>query len=221
MSGWQDYLNSIGASYVGNCLGYEDTILTRVVAGVDYYPVYLILVMCAFSITYCEVFLWLLTMVYFIDAPVNYGLQALIGPSDNIQPSACLPHQDQMPATGMQQVTVYWVVGWGMVLAVFPRPVRTWLIALFTLSATLALYTRVYLMFNSTVQLLVGMAVGLVEGVVYLMLLQVLVNSGLVPLFTDAIVGWFSSGISTWLDPNVITIRGSRSTKVVNVIIDS
>ncbi len=220
MSNWEDFLNTVGASYVGNCLGYDDTILTRVVAGLDYYPVLLGICMGALSITHFEVFLWLLTMVCIIDYPINSGIQQLVGPADNIQPEACLKRQTQMPAAGMEQITVLWVVGWGMVLVLFPRAIRTWLIAILTLATTVALYTRIYLMFNSTAQLLVGMAIGLAEGLFYLVLLKITLNSGLIPIISSAIVGWFSSGIDTWLNTSVITVRGSRSTKVVNVIID-
>lgn len=220
MSNWEDYLNTVGASYVGNCLGYDDTILTRVVAGLDYYPVFLGICMCALSITHFEVLLWLLTMVCLIDYPVNSGIQQLVGPADNVQPPQCLERQTQMPAAGMEQVTVLWVVGWGLVLILFPRAIRTWLIAVLTLAATLALYTRVYLMFNSTAQLLVGMAIGLAEGIFYLALLKIIIDSGLIPIISATIVGWFSSGIDTWLNPSVLTIRGSASTKTVHVVID-
>jgi len=214
-----DFLNSVGTAYEGTCVGYDPTFLSKFVAGLDYYPVFLTFVMVLFSATQFEVYYWLLTSVLFIDLPLNYGLQQLIGPVDNIQPPQCLPRQTQMPAAGIEQITVLWVVGWGMAHIIYPRRVRPSMVALYTAFVSLALYTRIYLIFNSTAQLLVGMAIGLGEGIAYLMVLAVLRNSGTDKVIIRLLVSIFRSTIDTMIYPDDPTIHIGHNVKNVHLVV--
>jgi len=220
MSGFFD-LGATGASYAGACVGYEDTYLSQLFVVADYYPIYLTCVMVGLTLTHFEVFYWLLTMVLFIDPPLNYGIRTLVGPSDNIQPPSCPIRAEQMPAAGVQQIAVLWVVGWGMALVVFPRSVAAGKVAMFTAFSSVALYTRTYLIFNTTAQMLAAAGIGLAEGIIYLALLVLLREKRLVRYIVE-LPGMTALGfpIDTMIDSETPTVHLPASAKKVRVIVD-
>lgn len=221
MSSWFDLAEASGAAYAANCFGYEDTILSKTIVVLDYYPLFLTVGMLMLSITHFEVFYWVLTMGLFIDIPLNYGLRLLIGPSDNIQPPTCPITQYQMPAPGIEEITVLWVVGWGMALVLYPRVVSTSITALHTVIATCAAYTRVYLMFSSTAQLLAGAGVGLAVGIAYLACVVVADRFGLIALIVKApatLLGW---PIDTMINQKSPTVHLPANATSVNLIIET
>lgn len=220
MSGFFD-LGATGGAYVGTCVGYEDTYLSQLFVVADYYPIYLTCVMVGLTLTHFEVFYWLLTMVLFIDPPLNYGIRALVGPSDNVQPPTCPIRAEQMPAAGVQQIAVLWVVGWGMALVVFPRGVAAGKVAMFTAFASIALYTRTYLIFNSTAQMLAAAGLGLAEGIVYLALLVLLRDKNLIRYIVE-LPGSVAIGypIDTMINSAVPTVHLPAAAHSVRVIVD-
>lgn len=214
-------LGQTGASYVGACIGYTNTYLSQLFVVFDYYPIYIAFTMLGLTFTHFEAFYWLLTMILFIDAPLNFGIQTLIGTSNDIQPPGCPIRDEQMPAAGVQEIVALWVVGWGMVLAVFPRHVGTQKIAFFTGFASLAVYTRIYLIFNSTAQMLAAAAIGLAEGVVYLFILAALRDNDIVRYIVEfPSMTMLGFPIDTMINTAEPTVHLRPDARKIRVIID-
>ncbi len=215
-------LGDTGASYVGTCVGYEDTYLSKLFVVGNYYLIYLACVMLGLTLTHFEAFYWMLTMVLFIDTPLNYAIRMLIGASNNIQPPSCPIRDEQMPAAGIEQVAVLWVVGWGMALVLFPRRVGVSKVAFFTAFASIAAYTRIYLIFNSTAQLLAGAAIGLVEGIVYLVVLAVARDYDLIHYIVDLpSLTMFGFPIDTMVNNKAPTVHIQSGAQIIRVIVDA
>jgi hypothetical protein len=173
MSGYPELMH-IHEPLVGSCIGYEDTFVSNSVSIIDYYPVYISFAILVMMLGYFEVIHWLWSCVLFADMGINFGIQTLIGDSDNIQPIACPIRQKQLPATGAELISVLWVTGLGILFIVRPIQTRTSVIVPLTTLGVVLLYTRIYLNFNTGAQMFIGAAVGTAEGVLYVIFIQYL-----------------------------------------------
>lgn len=216
-----EFITRAGDPYVGVCYGYEDDFVSSLFAAAYYAPAWITLVVVGLSISHFEVFYWLLTMVLFICVPINYGLRTLIGPSNNIQPPSCPITENQMPSSTVQLMTALSVVGWGFILILFPHRISNQKIAFFTFITVIVIYTNIYLLFNSTAQILAGAGEGLIEGVLYLYITHYLYKWGIVALIVR-LPGLTMLGkpIDTMIDRNNPTVYVGQKFDTLNVIIE-
>ena len=215
-----EFVKRAGDVYVGVCLGYEDDFLSSCFAAGYYTPALLTVIIIGLTISHFEVFYWLLTMVLFIDFPLNYGLRVLIGPSNNIQPLICPIDNEQMPASAVQLIIALWVVGFAFSEILFQHPVSNQKLAFFVAVTTFVIYTPIYLAFNSTAQILAGAGVGFIEGVLYVWFINFLHKRRVVALivrFTGLTM--LGKPIDTIIDSKNPTIHLSEPFDTLNVIV--
>lgn len=215
-----EFVKRAGDVYVGVCYGYEDDFLSSCFAAGYYTPALLTIVIIGLSMSHFEVFYWLLTMVLFIDFPLNYGLRMLIGVSQNIQPTSCHIDDEQMPASAIQLIMALWVVGFAFSEILFQHHVSNQKLAFFVAIASFVIYTPIYLAFNSTAQILAGAGVGVVEGILYVWLVRYLHERNVVALIVR-ITGLTMLGkpIDTIIDRRNPTIHVSEPFDTLNVIV--
>lgn len=180
MSGYFDLINGLIPVYDANCiLQNSGSIITNFLVFYNFWPLFLSWVVIGITLVHYEYIYFLFTVVLLADFGINYGLIMLFGPSTNIQPPTCPVDNYQMPALASERVIVLYVVGWFLVTYIYPRPLQVYKIWLFNVPAAIAIYDRLYLLFSTPEQMLVGAGIGFLEGLLFSLLFLWMKHVGL------------------------------------------
>lgn len=165
----------------------------------DWWPIYLGYIMFGYSLFNNNYTFLLLTITNFIDYGINVALRSMIDEPNKFQPLTCPIIDEQMPALATERITVLVTVAWIIANYIYPFVIRGWLVMLITLSSVLAIFSRTYLYLSTPSQLFVGVAVGLVEGLILSFLFCVLKIKNYDQIISNFMENWYSL-ISAWIE---------------------
>lgn len=204
------------------CLGFdENDFITEILAVADFWPAFLAAASLGLSFYHMEAFFWFITTAIFADWFINYGLQAAWGPSNNIQPESCLYTDYQMPAFCSQLVTMLWTLGFGMIVLLYPRGITRYESAFLIVLAEIGVYARIYLIFSTPTQLIVGSFIGFLEGLAFLGVVLLLRYFGIDKTIISSPGNLFCPPVSdTILYPEEPTICLTQKPKKVVIKVD-
>jgi len=192
---------------VGVCFGYEDDFWYNWMSILDFYPLFISFGICVLMLGFFEVMHWIWSCVLFAVMGVAYGLAMLIGDSDNLQPEACPLRQEQMPAQGAMLITAIWVVGFLLLAMMTPMRTRSSIVVPMTALGVILIYTRVFLIFNTSAQILAGAGMGAAIGIVYSYIIYCLQKwDTLNAIVAIPELTWFGRSVDTMTDQKHQTI---------------
>ncbi len=171
----------------------------------------------AMTVIMKELFFFFIAMAITADWFINFGLQLYVGASTNIQPPVCPIVSEQMPAYVSEFVTLSLTLVLGMTILLYKRAISASLIIMLIVLSEIVVYGRIYLLFSTPTQLLVGAMVGFVEAVVYLVALAVMKHFKIDRAMISApqFLRWYSF-TDTIMYPNEPTLIGTRVPKSIN-----
>lgn len=201
-------LTSIGRVYEAECINYSDSWLSGFFAVFDFWPLFISFAVIGLTLEHREIFYCLVLKGMFINGLLNWGFRELIrqpGPEPSCSSYA------QNPAYASDGMTFLLVTLLCSSSIIYKVPIRWFKLSILWIGGPLAIYTRVWLRFNTGLQLLAGVGFGLVEGILYCMVLNF--------FFTyERIDKWFLSGVKFGNDYEDTKIRPSRPTIVLDQV---
>lgn len=200
-------VNHIHEPLVGVCIGYVDDFTSNTISVLDFYPLYITFAIGVMMLVHFQVFHWIWSCVLFSDMALNTLFRLLVGPSDNLQPPSCPIRQEQMPALGAQEITALLTTGLGLLALMRPMRTRCTVVVPLVTLGTVLIYTRIYLIFNTTAQILAGAAIGYLEGICFLVIIYNLQKwRWLNRIIKIPELFWLGQPIDTMTDPRNPTI---------------
>ena len=177
-------LTSIGKVYEAECINYSDSWLSGFFAVYDYWPLFISFAIIGLTLEHREIFYCLVLKGMFLNGLLNWGFRELIGQAG---PEPGCSASTQNPAYASDGLTFLFVTLLCASSMIYRVPIRWFKLSILWIGGPLAIYTRVWLRFNTGLQLLSGVGFGLVEGILYCLLLNF--------FFTyDRIDRWFLRG---------------------------
>ncbi len=203
-------LTSIGKLYESDCENFADGWISGFFAVYDYWPLFLSFGLFGLTLEHREVFFCIVLKGMLLNGLLNWGFREAInqeGPEPMCSSSA------QMPAyasDGLTFLIIVLMISSGMIYGV---PIRWFKLSMLWIGGPIALYTRTWLRFNTGPQMLAGCAFGLVEGLIYCLILRY--------VFTyDRIDRWFLRSHRLGRDYEDTKIRPDRPTLVFQQVPD-
>lgn len=133
---------------------------------VNFWPIYFGMVLLGVSLFRCNYICILITITIYVDNLINYSLRDIVGASNNFQPDACPLPSNQMPALASQKLVVLYTVVWFLLIYAYPTQPSKSTVLLANLLTITVLFSRLYLMLSTPVQIIAGAGAGLLEGIV-------------------------------------------------------
>jgi hypothetical protein len=164
MSFFFDLINNIGEVYKTDCINYDNSLLSRLFATYDLWPIFLTFAIIGLTAEHKEVFFFIVLFGTFFDGLLNWGWRALIG-KDGPE-MTCTTH-GQNPADASDAITFLYTIILGASILIYNVPIRYFKLTILGVGGPLAIYTRVWLRFNTGLQLISGACFGFVEGAIY------------------------------------------------------
>lgn len=161
-------LTSIGKVYEAECINYHDSWLSGFFAVYDYWPLFLSFAFIGLTLEHREIFFCLVLKGTFINGLLNWGFREAIGQAG---PEPSCSSSTQNPAYASDGLTFLFIILLCSSGLIYDVPIRWFKLSILWVGGPLALYTRVWLRFNTGLQLLAGCGFGLIEGVLYCLLL--------------------------------------------------
>lgn len=141
-----------------------ESVATEFFVLANFWPIFVGYLMLGLTVVKCNYEFLLLSASNFFDNWVNFTLRNWFGESDRYQPDTCPLLEKQMPALASQRIALLYTTIWFLATFTYPKVFGKSNMLFLNFSMVLALYSRLYLGFSTPLQMLVGSAFGVLEG---------------------------------------------------------
>lgn len=167
MSGWID-TGRLLCVVIGKCPLFDSgPFFSPLFILIDYYPTYIntaLTIICIYTWEFAFLYVWICML---IDFGLNAALRAIINTPNRFPDCGSYA---EMPSYATELIILLNTLAIGFVL-LFNRNVMTYKIAVMNFVTLLVIFARVYIGINTILELVIGSIIGVVEGIIYSIIL--------------------------------------------------
>lgn len=168
MSGWFD-LSSVGKTYENDCTNFDNSYVSGFWVIADFWPIFATFIILSITINKVELFSLVVLKGGALNILINWAAREIIrqyGPEPNCSSDW------QMPAYASDSLAFLTTTLLGASGFIYDVPISMFNSTVLWVGVPVALYARIWLRFNTGPQLLAGAAFGVVEGIIYCLVMR-------------------------------------------------